>query len=312
MPMFAIAAGVGWLLGWLLLWWIEWRLPIERRMLGWPDVSLPARRWRQRVVPWASALLIGGLVVAEIQAKCLSTPEVQPSAWGEWYRVAFHALLLSLLLAATVIDLDCYLIPDVITCWGMVAGVACAAISGELQIAHLWVDWSVAIPQLQGPHIPDWYDRARTGHALAWSLTGLLVGGVGTYLVRLVSSLVLGVEAMGLGDVTLMAMIGSFLGWQAVLLVFAVAPLTGLLVALVGQIVANRPYLPYGPCLSLATVLVLVGWSSLWEQTRLFFSDLVAVALVVAVAVGLLVGLLALVRLYRAIPTRSASMPENH
>ena len=65
----------------------------------------------------------------------------------------------------------------------------------------------------------------------------------------------LGQEAMGLGDVTLMAMIGSFLGWQPVLFVFLLAPFCGIVVGLVAKTMLNRSYVPYGPYLSVAALL---------------------------------------------------------
>jgi leader peptidase (prepilin peptidase) / N-methyltransferase len=156
-----------------------------------------------------------------------------------------------------------------------------------------------------GPYIPAWYDQHRLGHALAWSIAGLLTGGVFTAVVRSVSSRMLGQEAMGFGDVTWMAMIGSVLGWQAVLAIFAVAPLTGLVIAIIGYLGFGKTYLPYGPCLAAAALIVLFGWSRIWEQTRLFFSDPVAIGIILAVALAALVVLLGAIRLYRAIPGKS-------
>jgi len=95
-----------------------------------------------------------------------------------------------------------------------------------------------------GPYIPPWYDRYRVLHALAWSGAGLAAGAAITALVRSLSSRILAQEAMGFGDVMLMAMIGSVVGWQAVLLTFAIAPATGLIVAFVGRVGFHRPYLP--------------------------------------------------------------------
>jgi leader peptidase (prepilin peptidase)/N-methyltransferase len=191
----------------------------------------------------------------------------------------------------------------VVTLPGMLAGIIAAVVFQDVQIAHLWVDWAAAIPQLQGPYIPAWYDQHRALHALSWSLTGLVTGAGITWLVRDVSSRILGQEAMGLGDVTLMGLIGSVLGWQAVLLTFALAPLTGVVIALAGKLTANRPYLPYGPCLAAAAVLVLLTWREMWAATRLFFSDVVGVTLVAVAAFAALALLLGLVRLYRSIPT---------
>ena len=135
----------------------------------------------------------------------------------------------------------------------------------------------------------------------------MAMGAGVTWIARAVSSRVLGQEAMGLGDVTLMAMIGSFLGWQAVLLVFMLAPLAGLSVGLLVRLLSGKTYLPYGPWLSLAAGFVLFRWAWLWQKTRLVFSDWLSMAALAGIALGGFVALLVLIRLYRAIPGRSAN-----
>ena len=72
-----------------------------------------------------------------------------------------------------------------------------------------------------------------------------------------------GVEAMGLGDVKMLAMIGAFLGWQQVWVVLFLASLSGAVVGVVmlragGRSLASR--LPFGTFLALAGYLAsLVG-----------------------------------------------------
>ncbi|OYW15053.1 MAG: hypothetical protein B7Z55_15310, partial [Planctomycetales bacterium 12-60-4] len=294
------AAGAGLLNGW----WLEWLITRERRAIRTTPTSSTVRRWRPYAVMVATVGVCLLLHWCEFVALSLETDEVQPADFGRQARLVYHCLLATLLVVATVIDLDCYVLPDQITVTGFFIGFGAAVIFQDLQIAHLWVDWAYAVPQLRGPLIPDWYNNHRWLHAAAWSLTGALVGSGITQFVRVVSRKILGQEAMGLGDVTFMAMIGSFLGWQAVVLIFAIAPLTGLVFALAGKLLANRPYLPYGPCLALAALIVLTCWSWFWRHTRLIFSDLVGVALLAAVAAAILVVLLLAIRGYRSIPTR--------
>ena len=69
---------------------------------------------------------------------------------------------------------------------------------------------------------------------------------------------------MGFGDVTLMAMIGSFLGWQAMPIIFFLAPLAGLVVGLVQWFVYRDNVIPYGPFLCLATLGVFLLWGPIW------------------------------------------------
>ena len=295
---------VGLLIGFGLSIWFERLSVSERKLLNWPAPSTPRRWLRCLTLMLVTGVLFGGLAWAERAAGGLETPEVQPTQFGREWRLYFHLTLLCLLIVATAIDFDCYMIPDQITIPGMLLGLLGAFMFADLQICHLWVDWSVAIPQLRGPGIPAWYDAHKHWHALAWSSAGLATGGALTWLARAVSSRVLGQEAMGLGDVTLMAMIGSFVGWQAVVLVFLLAPLAGLTVGLLIMLVSGKTYLPYGPWLSIAAVFVLFRWGWLWELTRVTFSDWLSLTVLAGIGSVGVVLLLVLVRLYRAIPGR--------
>ena len=96
----------------------------------------------------------------------------------------------------------------------------------------------------------------------AW--VGMAIGAGMVWLVRIVGSLALGQEAMGFGDVTLMGMIGAFLGWQPSLLIFFLAPFTGVLIAVSQWLLTGRKDIAYGPFLCLAALLVIVGWASIW------------------------------------------------
>lgn len=304
---YVIYALSGMAIGYGISSWVERMSRTERQLLTWPVVDAATRRTRCLSLMVITAILFTAYLMAADQWRWLDIDEVQPSAFGRMMRLGYHLALISLLIAATAIDFDCYMIPDQITVPGTILGVLGACAIGELQLCHLWVDWHLAIKDLRGPYIPDWYDKHRILHALAWSLSGMAMGAGVTWIARAVSSRVLGQEAMGLGDVTLMAMIGSFLGWQAVLLVFMLAPLAGLSVGLLVRLLSGKTYLPYGPWLSLAAGFVLFRWAWLWQKTRLVFSDWLSMAALAGIALGGFVALLVLIRLYRAIPGRSAN-----
>lgn len=277
----------------------------ERRSLNLAYVSSKTRWIRAMIVVGLTGILFGLYQWASMDLKCLETAEVRPSGTGEKLRLVYHLTLLAFLIVATAVDFDCFMIPDAITVPGMLIGFLGACVFQELQICHLWVDWSIAVPQLRGPYIPTWYDAHRFWHACAWSLAGMITGAGLTLLARLVSTKVLGQEAMGLGDVTLMAMIGSFVGWQAVTLVFLIAPLTGITFGVLIRMLSGKTYLPYGPWLSTGAVIVLFTWTYLWSQTRLIFSDWISVSILGLIGGGGFVLLLMLLRLYKSIPTRS-------
>jgi len=100
--------------------------------------------------------------------------------------------------------------------------------------------------------------------ALSGSLLGYLIGGGLVWAIRIGGSLAFGKEAMGQGDVHLMAAVGAVTGWIDPVLAFFTAPFFGITWALVGAILGRLlgragTALPYGPHLAFATVVVLVG-----------------------------------------------------
>ena len=92
------------------------------------------------------------------------------------------------------------------------------------------------------------------------SLIGLAFGGGLVWAIRIIGTVALQKEAMGFGDVTLHAMIGAFLGWQAALLVFVIAPFAALLIVLIQFILIRQNVIAFGPYLCAGAVILLYSW----------------------------------------------------
>jgi leader peptidase (prepilin peptidase)/N-methyltransferase len=106
------------------------------------------------------------------------------------------ALFLSCLIAATFIDLDHMIIPDVFTIGLAVIGV----------LLSIWV------PALHGEHTGLFViDATRSGVA---ALQGVLIGSGLVLWIALLAEAVLKKEAMGFGDVKFVGAIGAFCGWK--------------------------------------------------------------------------------------------------
>ena len=90
------------------------------------------------------------------------------------------------------------------------------------------------------------------------SLFGFMIGAAVVWTTRILGSLAFGREAMGLGDVHLMAAVGAVLGWQSPVIAFFVAPFLGLGWALFRLVAHRSREIPYGPFLSVATVIVMI------------------------------------------------------
>lgn len=224
-------------------------------------------------------------------------------------RYLLHIVLIESLIVASFIDLKLRIIPDACTVPALLIAVIAHFAIGRLHLVPVWIEdpftlrtLSEIFPWLGAPaeeRVPEWIDAHPHWHGLAVALAGAIVGGGVTLMVRVVGRWILKKEAMGDGDVVLMAVIGSFLGWQASLIVFAIAPVCALIVVVVQRLWRSQSVIPYGPYLSLATLVVLLNWQSLWQRTQQYFvagRALLVVGVVMTVSFAALLYLMQLIK----------------
>jgi leader peptidase (prepilin peptidase)/N-methyltransferase len=173
-------------------------------------------------------------------------------------------IFLGSLVAATFIDLDHMIIPDVFTVGLAVAGVLLA----------------VAIPALHGQ--AEGFYLVDGLRAVTAAVRGMLIGSGLVLWIALLAEAVLKKEAMGFGDVKFVGAIGAFCGWEgAVFSVFGGAIVGTIWFAVAwswekatGHRAAVAPptetpegepaplgfgaHLPFGPMLAIAAVLYLL------------------------------------------------------
>ncbi|MFG0329635.1 MAG: prepilin peptidase [Phycisphaerales bacterium] len=116
---------------------------------------------------------------------------------------------------------------------------------------HLGGQWA-------GATLPLW------AAALGGSLAGYLVGAGLVWGIRILGTVAFGKEAMGLGDAHLLGCVGAALGWIDPILIFFLAPFLAILWVLFAAVfsrILGKPqrYIPYGPWLAAATIVVMFG-----------------------------------------------------
>jgi leader peptidase (prepilin peptidase)/N-methyltransferase len=202
-----------------------------------------------------------------------------------------HTVVLSGLVVATFVDFACFEIPDEVSIGGMVlAPIA-----------------SLAVPDLHaGSAVAAWIDGESAASvsrvaALSTCLLGMLVGGGILWLIGKAGSALYGRDAMGFGDVKLLAAGGGFVGPGAILVALMIGALVASIAGLGNVIrffvllrrrarergrrggigrslavarIAGR-YLPFGPYLAVGIGIVLTAWkdvagliplSDLWRR----------------------------------------------
>ena len=140
----------------------------------------------------------------------------------------YYFSFVAALIVITVIDLYHQIIPDVISLPGVVIGLL-----GSLII----------------PQITFWS-----------SLIGVLSGGGSLFLVATVYQWLFKREGMGGGDVKLLAMIGAFLGWKAVILTILLSSFIGSIIGITVMFIKEKDFkyaIPFGPFLALGAVISL-------------------------------------------------------
>lgn len=134
----------------------------------------------------------------------------------------------SALVVIAFIDLRHQIIPDIISLFGILAGLLSSLILPQLSILD--------------------------------SALGILTGGGSLLLIAILYQLIARREGMGGGDIKLLAMIGAFLGWQGAIFSLVVGSLFGSLTGIALMIAEKKDRkfaIPFGPFLSLGTMIYL-------------------------------------------------------
>ena len=145
--------------------------------------------------------------------------------FGLTLEAVLYFVFISSLLVITFIDIDHKIIPDIITLPGIPIGLAASFV------------------------LPDMTFKS--------SLLGLLVGGGSLLLVAWTYSLITHKEGMGGGDIKLLGMIGTFIGWKGVIFTIFASSLAGTLVGIIVMLLKGKNLkfaIPFGPFLSIGAM----------------------------------------------------------
>jgi len=231
------------------------RMPLGESVV-WPGSRCP--KCNRRIpaydnIPFLSYLILGGKCRFCKQRIPLRYPIVELltaimfvllfNRYRLSYEFFFYMVLVCGLIVATFVDIQHRIIPDEISIGGIIIGFILSTIKG-LSLAPLAFNFQTMFN----------------------SLLGIIIGAGIIYLTSFLFDLIYfkllkrppiqgETESMGVGDVKLLAMIGAFLGWQKTLLTFFIAPFFGIIIGIINLLVKKDHTLPYGPFLSLSTIL---------------------------------------------------------
>jgi len=159
-------------------------------------------------------------------------------AYGPTLRFVAAAVLGTILIGIAVTDARHYLIPDEYNWVGLVLGLALSLRGGV-----------------------DGFLQAVLGAAGGFALL-FAVGLVGRWILK--------EEAMGGGDIKMMAMVGSFVGWKGALLTVFAAAVFGSLVYVPLLLLKKKRLVPFGVFLAMGAGLSFVAGETILDWYRRF------------------------------------------
>jgi len=167
-----------------------------------------------------------------------------------------YAVLGAALILVSMIDLREMILPDEITLPGLSLGVVVSFFVPELH--ETAARWGGLLSGVAG---------ALVGSGVIYG-----VGAAGTILFRRKLKSIGEEEAMGFGDVKLMAMVGAVIGvWKVLLVNLVLAPVLGAVVGLALKMRTGRDIIPFGPFLALGTLIAIFWGDSIiaWYRNLL-------------------------------------------
>jgi leader peptidase (prepilin peptidase)/N-methyltransferase len=174
---------------------------------------------------------------------------------GLSFALSFDLIFVTALVALIFIDAEFMILPDAITYPGMIFAL----------IARL------TIPYLVSPSVFDDLEGLMNGTGAKWPLwlvsifgacLGALAGGGSLWLMGWLWRRFRGVEAMGLGDVKMMLMVGAYLGWRLTILTIFIGVLSGSITGVLLMIRRGdrdmQMLLPFGIFLGAGSIIALL------------------------------------------------------
>lgn len=217
---------------------VIYRVPLGITLLrpsGCPNCSASIT-WMQNI-PVLSWILLRGRCATCGEPIPLRYPLVELTAgvllaaciweWGVSVSAFSVALFCYLMLVLALIDVDHRILPNVITLPGAVVGLGLSFLDPRVA----WID----------------------------ALIGGFLGGGLLYFVAWSYLKLRGREGMGMGDVKMMLLVGSFLGWQGALMTILIGSLLGSVVGVAMIAISRKGWeyaLPFGTFLAAAGVIV--------------------------------------------------------
>ena len=253
------------------------------------------------LIELANGLLFAGLYAMEVplnywnplSASCLSStlsPTAFDNAWGLSplvmvnCRYVYHLVLLECLFVASLIDWNTRTIPASVTLPALLAGLVGAAAFGQFWFIPVWFhdvslmdSISLSYPTSWNWNgllleVPTWISQHPHGHGLVVSLAGIIVGGGLLCAVRTMGRRGWGNDTLRSGDILLMATVGSFIGWQPVIVVLCLAAILAFVATSIWRRLCPGQCVSYPTCLSPTAILVLFSWRWLWPDVEPYFS----------------------------------------
>ena len=173
---------------------------------------------------------------------------------GTTYTLPFDLAFIAAMLALIFIDADHMILPNAIT----YPGILFALIT---RVAVPFLAGATALDDLPGlserfpPTVPVW------AISLIGAAVGAVVGGGSLWLMGFVWQKLRGVEAMGLGDVKMMFMVGAYFGWRLAILTIFIGVFTGSLAGIALMLRRGgrnlQMMLPFGIFLGIGAIITL-------------------------------------------------------
>ncbi len=196
---------------------------------------------RYPLIEAVTAIAFAVLLVVDVPMAQIEYVDLDHVGWRLW---GAHALIASLLIALSVIDLDYRILPDALTKPSIFLAPILVFLVPDLMPPSLWEPFAAG-----GSWSPNL-------NALANGMAGAFAAMATLWSIGWLGSKAFRKPAMGLGDVKLLAGMGGIVGFWF-LLVIVVASFAGSIIGLIVMAVRKDRYVPFGPFLAFGMMVVM-------------------------------------------------------